>query len=165
MLPPCYRTVSLNNHLVTGLLTMDEVVCRFRIYQNLNTQSGDVECFCRAFPHQMTVNFHTKDVEGRNHVVFGVSTPTKLLHANPRPCLNHRPSTYCDQPDLLCVRPHDKHRTWPGSHRNLCQERVFVFCWTVRVFEFLPGQKRARLRGELCALPVHRRVHKQSVLF
>ena len=35
--------------------------------------------------------------------------------------------------------------------------------WSIRVFA--PTQKRAGLRGELCALLVHRWVHKQPVLF
>src|SRR5712692_389796 len=98
-------------------------------------------------------------------VVGPFSLPTKLLDANPTFRLNHRSSLYCDRPNLLCVRPHNKHCFWPGSHRNLYHEGVFVFCRTVRVFEFLPTQKRAGLRGELCALLVHRWVHKQPVLF
>src|SRR5260221_9762907 len=67
----------------------------------------------------------------------------RFLQANPRPCLNHRSSIYCDRPDLLCVSPHDEHCVWPRSHRNLCHEGVFVFCWPIGVFKFLPTQKRA----------------------
>src|SRR5713101_4214971 len=93
------------------------------------------------------------------------SLPTKFLRANPTSRLNHRSSIYYDRSNLLCVRPHNKHCFWPGSHRNPCHEGVFVFCWTVGVVEFLPTQKRAGPRGELCALLVHRWVHKQPVLF
>src|SRR5258708_8265505 len=102
----------------------------------------------------------------KSHATVLLSTVSlKFPYANPLTRMNHHLPICCDRPDLLCVRPHNKHCVWPRGHLHLHNNSVFVFCWTVGVFQFLPTQKQAGLRGELCALLVHRWVHKQPVLF